>query len=94
MIPAKHLGGLPVPPAMDITGRGTLPPLALPTTVTAGLQVPMAATSGFSQTIPPKPAPPPAAVEGDASDRSAGRLLSVLGLVCVGILGAALGRHG
>lgn len=94
-IPAKYIQGRPVPPAMDPTGRGSLPPVTL-TTSTQGLQVPMTLGGAFPQTLPPQTAPPRPAPSHTASrddgprDPSGGRLLTLLGLVFVAMLGAAV----
>lgn len=83
LIPPQYLNGLPRPPAMVATARGSLPPRVL---ASPGLQVPMSGGTGFAQTLPPKAR---VLAEAPAGDPTGGRLLMVLGLAFVSILGAA-----
>lgn len=88
MIPAHYLNGLPRPPAMDATARGTLPTVAATQTFSSpGLQVPMAGGTGFPQTLAPKTVVP--LVEPLPVDRSGARMLAGLGLVFALMLAGA-----
>ena len=90
LIPAQYRAGLPPPPALEATARGTLAPVSAPpvTPPPPGLQMPMMA--GGTTTRPPvaaKTVPPaPAREETDGGGGKAlGLLMLAFAVVCAGV---------
>ncbi|MGH1369546.1 MAG: serine/threonine-protein kinase [Maritimibacter sp.] len=89
LIPAKYLDGAPPPPPMDVTGRGSMPPIPMPPRPTPGLQMPThggvnTTTTGFGATTTTGPT----ALKplDEKAERSGGGKL-LFGLVAMFVLG-------